>query len=83
MDEQMSCGPDWSYNEGEETGQGDPRIQSPTRSSGRGSEGTNSLFCDKPPATSNLDQGGDMDMTVYDALCVLDKLECWRPSSRD
>ena len=44
MDEQMSCGPDRSYNEGEETGQGEPRSQSPTRSSGRGPEGTNSLF---------------------------------------
>ena len=40
QDEKMSCGPDWSYDEGDETGQGELMSQSPPQSSGRGSEET-------------------------------------------
>ena len=41
--DQRCCGPDRSYNEGDETGQGEPTSQSPPRSSGRGSEETVSM----------------------------------------
>ena len=44
MDEQMSWGPDQSYSEGEETGQGENMSQSPTRSSGRVLRGETSCF---------------------------------------
>ena len=60
MDQQMSCGPDRSYNEGDETGQGEPMSQSPPQSSGRGSEGTNNMVCDAPPATSSLEMDEQM-----------------------
>ena len=40
------CGPDWSYNEGDETGQVEPMSQSPPQSSGRWSERTDSILCD-------------------------------------
>ena len=46
QDKNMSCGPDWSYDEGDETGQGEPMSQSPPQSSGRGSEETDSILCD-------------------------------------
>ena len=42
-----SCGPDQSYDEGDETGQGEPMSQSPPQSSGRGSEETDSILCDE------------------------------------
>ena len=44
MDKQINWGPDRSYSEGEETGQGEPMSQIFTRSSGRGSEGPNNLL---------------------------------------
>ena len=61
QDEHMSCGPDRSYNEGDEAGQGEPLSLSPPQSSGRGSEGSNNMVCGKPPAASNTDQEGEMD----------------------
>ena len=38
------------------------------------------LFRDAPPAAPDYYNEGDMgvDMTVSDALCALDQLECWR-----
>ena len=46
QDEKMSRGPDRSYDEGDETGQGEPLSQTPPKSSGRRSEETDSILCD-------------------------------------
>ena len=41
-----SCGPDWSYDEGDEKGQGESMSQRPPQRSGRGSEETDSILYD-------------------------------------
>ena len=41
-----SCGPGQSYNEGDETGQGEPMSPRPPQSSRRGSEETDSILDD-------------------------------------